>query len=263
MQHNISVRSACIDLSLSRGTYYYHSCDTIDLIEEKLLKYAKDYPKYGARKLYQVLRTDKDCPVVNHKKVARLYKKHHLYLRINKRKRKKVEKTPLVVPALPMTTWALDFVHDKLSNGNKIRCLTIIDEFNRESISIQIDRRINSIKLVKMLNELKFTYGLPKSIRSDNGKEFTATITQQWAIDNNIQWIFIQPGKPMQNGYCERFNGTFRNEILDTYLFETVAEAQYIANKWRNEYNNNRPHDSLYGLSPIKYKEKMMSEESI
>jgi putative transposase len=225
------------------------------VVEEQLLLLAKDNPKYGCRKLYQLLRLR--GTLVNHKKVSRLYKLHKLHLRVKQGKKLvTIQKHPLTLPNCELHTWSCDFVHDKLHSGRKIKALTIIDEFNREAITVHIEPRINSAKLLHIFNQLKYEYGLPKFIRSDNGREFTALKVQQWAKSNNIQWLFIQPGKPMQNAYCERFNGTYRHEVLDSYLFTTFSEATLITNMWIDKYNYERPHESLGGLTPIQYKEK-------
>lgn len=254
-EYKVSVTSACGDLQISRGCYYYKPVQHVDFVEEKLLSLAKDNPKYGCRKLYQLLRLR--GIIVNHKKVSRLYKLHKLHLRIKQSKRlRNTEKHPLIVPDCELHTWSCDFVHDKLLSGRKIRALTVIDEFNREAITVHIEHRINSTKLLQILNRLKFEYGLPAIIRSDNGREFTAAKVQQWAKNNNIQWLFIQPGKPTQNAYCERFNGTYRREVLDSYLFTSLKEAKLITDVWVDKYNYERPHDSLGGVTPMQYKEK-------
>jgi putative transposase len=247
--------NACKDMQISRSCYYYESSTNVDPIEEELLLLANDNPKYGCRKLYQLLRLR--GIIVNHKKVSRLYKLHQLHLRVKQSKRLiAMEKHPLVEPDSELHTWCCDFVHDKLHSGGKIKALTVVDEFNREAITVHVESRINSTKLLQILNYLKDKYGLPKFMRSDNGREFTALKVQQWAAVNGIQWMFIQPGKPTQNAYCERFNGTYRHEVLDSYLFTSLSEARLITNCWVDKYNHERPHDSLDGLTPIKYKEK-------
>jgi putative transposase len=254
-EYNLPVINACNDIQISRGCYYYKSVTRVDLVDEELLLLAKDNPKYGCRKLYQLLRLQ--GVIVNHKKVSRLYKLHQLHLRIKQSKRLvTTQKYPLTVPDCELHTWSCDFVHDKLQSGRKIKALKIVDEFNREAITVQLEPRINSTKLLQIFNQLKYEYGLPKFIRSDNGREFIALKVQQWAKENNIQWLFIQPGKPMQNAYCERFNGTYRREVLDSYLFTSLNEATLITHAWLDKYNYQRPHDSLGGLTPMLYKEK-------
>ena len=253
--YKIPISKACKDIQISRRSYYYQPVLRNDNVEVALLTLAKDNPKYGCRKLYQLLRLN--GLVVNHKKVSRLYKLHRLHLRVKQSKRlKNMQKHPLVIPEQQLHTWSCDFVHDRLISGRKIKSLTIIDEFNREAITIQVEHRITSNKLLQILDRLKYEYGLPSIIRSDNGREFTALKVQQWAKENNINWLFIQPGKPMQNAYCERFNGTYRREVLDTYEFTSLNEAKLITNVWVNKYNHERPHDSLGGITPIQYKER-------
>ena len=179
-EYNLPVINACNDIQISRGCYYYKSVTRVDLVDEELLLLAKDNPKYGCRKLYQLLRLQ--GVIVNHKKVSRLYKLHQLHLRIKQSKRLvTTQKYPLTVPDCELHTWSCDFVHDKLQSGRKIKALTIVDEFNREAITVQLEPRINSTKLLQIFNQLKYEYGLPKFIRSDNGREFIALKVQQWA----------------------------------------------------------------------------------
>lgn len=177
-------------------------------------------------------------------------------MRIKAKKRLRVELKPLVVPTKPKQVYALDFVHDKLANGRKIRILNIIDEFNSKAVTMYVDLRINSHKVISALNQLRINNLLPSTIRSDNGKEFRNKAIASWCIANNINWSFIEPGKPMQNGYCERFNGTYRKEILDSYVFATLNEAKIITKCWMDEYNNERPHTRLGGLTPTEYEQK-------
>lgn len=250
-KHKLSTRIICGSLSLSRSSYYYKSASIEGSVESKLLELALKHKRYGYRKLYQKLRQHEI--VVNHKKVYRLYKKHNLNLRIKQKKRLKVEKKPLSVPPAPRQTYALDFVHDRLANGRKIRILNIIDEFNSQSVCTLLDYRINSKKVIAELDKLKAANRLPVRIKSDNGKEFRSNAIADWCKVNNIDWEFIQPGKPMQNGYCERFNGTMRHELLNSIEFTTLAEAKLRTRLWIDEYNNERPHNRLNGLTPIQY----------
>lgn len=226
--------------------------DTV--IEARLTLLAAKYKSYGGRKLYQKLR--QEGHIVNHKKVKRLYKKNNLGLRIKVRRRLKVTRKPLSVPTALNQVLAMDFVHDKLIDGRKLKALTVIDEFNSKAVAIYVDRRINSAKVIKTLEQIKSTYGLPAIIRSDNGKEFRSNAIKAWAQQNKVTWEYIQPGKPMQNGFCERFNGTLRREVLDCNVFSTLAEAKVIVNAWIYEYNHERPHDRLKGLTPVQYEQQ-------
>lgn len=179
-------------------------------------------------------------------------------LRMKARKKLKVIKQPLQIPAQAQKIWALDFMHESLSNSSKIRSLNIVDLFSSRAVGIYLDRNINSYKVIDVLEQLKLEKGLPEIIRSDNDREFRCKLLQDWAMRNNVKWEFIQPGKPMQNGYCERFNGTFRYEILNAYIFDSLAEARAIVKDWLHKYNYERPHNRLQGLTPIQYENKMI-----
>ena len=254
--NNISVRRTCQEINISRTSYYYVPVQNNDEIEKQLLEFANKHKKYGYRKLYQKLR--QKGIKINHKKVLRLYGKNKLKLRIKARKKLKVIKQPLQIPAQAQKVWALDFMHDSLSNGSKIRSLNIVDLFSSRAVDIYVDRNINSYEVIDILEQLKLEQGLPEIIRSDNGREFRCKLVQDWAMRNNVTWDFIQPGKPMQNGYCERFNGTFRYEVLNAYVFDSLAEARTIVKDWLHEYNHERPHNRLQGLTPMQYEDKMM-----
>ncbi len=253
--YKISVRRSCQLFSINRNSYLYKSKFSEDsTTESALLELSAKHKRYGCRKLYQKLR--QQGYVVNHKKVKRLYKKHNLGLRIKTLHKLKVEKKPLAEATGPHQVLAMDFVHDKLADGRKLKALTIIDEFNSKAVSIYIDRRIDSTKVVRALEQIRLAHGLPAIIRSDNGREFRSKAIKNWAEQNNVIWEFIQPGKPMQNGFCERFNGTLRNEVLNYNLFDTLVEARAIINAWFYEYNYERPHDRLNGLTPVQYEQK-------
>lgn len=242
---------------MSRTSYYYEPIQqNNDDIEKQLLELASKHKKYGYRKLYQKLR--QKGVKVNHKKVRRLYNENKLKLRIKPRRKLKVIKQPLTTPTQAQKVWALDFTHDSLSNGSNLRSLNIVDLFSSRAVDVYVDRNINSHKVIDVLEQLKLEQGLPDIIRSDNGREFRCKLVQDWAIHNNVKWDFIQPGKPMQNGYCERFNGTFRYEVLDAYIFDSLAEARVIIKDWLHEYNYERPHNRLHGLTPVQYEENMM-----
>lgn len=194
----------------------------------------------------------------NHKRIGRIYRE--MGLLINKRPRKKRIRTGLRVvlpqPQRPMETWAMDFVHDQLATGRRFRNLTITDLFTHESPAIEVDVSITGRRVSEVLERLKSTCGLPKTIIMDNGPEFTSQVLDQWAYVNKVDLSFIQPGKPNQNAYAESFNARFRDECLNQHWFVSLGEAKGIIEEWRKEFNEQRPHSSLNYKTPREFAEE-------
>ncbi|HEY8398445.1 MAG TPA: IS3 family transposase [Flavihumibacter sp.] len=190
----------------------------------------------------------------NHKRVYRIYTAMRLNLRNKRKKRLPARvKSPLLCPIGPNITWSLDFMHDTLASGKTIRTLNVIDDFSREALSITVDTSLPAQRVIRELEKLLEWRGKPEKIRSDNGPEFVAEAMRGWCEQNNIQWEFIQPGKPTQNSLIERFNRTFRQDVLDSYMFDSLPEIRKYAEAWAWMYNNERPHSSLGQLTPTEF----------
>jgi len=190
----------------------------------------------------------------NHKRVYRLYTQLHLNLRRKSKQRLPARsKEPLLQPLYPNLTWSMDFMEDRLDNGIKFRSFNIIDDFNRECLNITLDTSINSRRVIRQLEELIAWRGKPLCLRVDNGPEFLAGVLQQWCKDNGVELKFIQKGKPSQNAYIERFNRSYREEVLDSFSFGSLSQARAFTQAWLWVYNNERPHKSLGYRTPVAF----------
>lgn len=220
-----------------------------DKIGEELVLLAKSHETWGFWMMHHRLR-NLGFPW-NHKRVYRIYKSMKLNLRNKRKKRPPTRvKEPLLRPIYPNVTWSMDFMHGTLENGKSVRSLNIIDDFNREILSISIDTSLPSARVISVLEQLVEWRGKPDKIRVDNGPEFIAEKLKIWCRTKEIELFFIQPGKPTQNSLVERFNRTFRSEFLDVYLFESIKEMRNHAEVWMWMYNNERPHSALQYLTP-------------
>jgi putative transposase len=246
---------ACRLLKTSRSAVAYKSIKDDSFIMKQLEKLSKANPVEGFWKCYHRLRNS--GTVVNHKRLHRVYKKMKLPLRrkVKKRLPQRV-KEPLAVPEGFCQTWSIDFMSDVLSNGTKFRSFNVIDDYNREVLFIETDYSLRSSRVIWVLRHLVNRYGKPRKIRMDNGPEFVAKLASGWSEMSDIEFQYIQPGKPTQNAYVERFNKTYRQGVLDAWLFDTLDEVREVTEVWIEDYNNHRPHDSLGGISPKTYREK-------
>lgn len=251
--YGMSLRQACKMVGISSSVYYYEPCRSQDgLIREQLCELATVHTTWGFGLMFDYLRSLNYK--WNHKRVYRVYTE----MKLNKRRKYKRRlparvAEPLQVPSGPNCTWSMDFMHDTLSNGVRFRSFNIIDDFNREALNITIDTSLTAKRVIRELDQLLAWRGSPQKIRVDNGPEFIAEALQTWASSRSLSLKFIQKGKPYQNGYVERFNRTFREEVLDAYCFNRLSEAQVMAHAWMWMYNNERPHSALDHLPPTKY----------
>lgn len=261
-EHVLSERHACSLVGANRSTvrYQMHKGSEKEL-KEQIKKIAMNHRRYGYRRIHQLLKRARR--EINHKKVYRLYKELGLkVLRRGGRKRATGERKVHRLITRANQCWALDFVSDALANGRKIRLLTVVDVHTRESLKIAVDYSLNGESVLSLLEELLRERGKPEIILSDNGTEFTSNKVTRWQKEKKISWEYIEPGKPYQNGSVESFNGKLRDECLNEHWFLSLEEAKEIIEKWRNHYNEKRPHSSLGGLTPNELASQLREKNS-
>ena len=252
-EQGISERRSCRILDLSRSAYHYQAKRVDDQrIEQELQKLANSQPRWGYGKMVDYLRHQ--GYVWNHKRIYRVYCEMGLNMHRKPKKRLPARVAQaLEVPGQPDQTWSLDFMSDSLANGRTFRTLNVIDDFNREALWIEVNTSLPAERVVQVLDKLLFERAAPNQIRMDNGPELIAQRLESWAESKHIKLTHIQPGKPAQNAYIERFNRTFREDVLDAYLFDDLQEVRTITEKWLEDYNSIRPHEALHGLTPRQF----------
>ena len=249
-----TIRVACIAFNISETCYRYKALLNTEneVIADWLLRLTQTHRRWGFGLCYYFLRNIKGFKW-NHKRVYRIYRELELNLRIKPKRRIKRDKPEaLSVPEKINQVWSMDFMSDSLSNGRSIRTFNVIDDYNREALAIDIDFSMPSLRVIRSLEQVIEWRGKPKAIRCDNGTEYVSSTLINWANSNQITLLFIEPGKPTQNAYIERFNRTVRQEWLELNLFSNIEQAQEQATKWLWVYNNERPHTAIGGIPPRK-----------
>ena len=253
-EHQLSERRACSLVRLSRDSYRNPPQPdqlTRDL-GERIVDIAHVRRRFGYRRIHDLLR--QEFPGVNHKRVYRLYKNANLVVRRRKKvKRPPNERLPLQIARKVNDVWSMDFVSDSLSNGRRIKCLTVADDFSHECIDIAVDFGISGQYVTRLLDQASIFRGYPVAVRTDNGPEFASRAFLALTTSHGIRHILIQPSRPMQNGYIESFNGKFRDECLNEQWFQSLPQARDCITEWRKGYNEVRPLSSLGRIPPSKF----------
>jgi putative transposase len=256
-QFSLTERRACKLVGLDRSSYRYERrSDHNQELRQELVNLARQKPRYGYRRLHALL-TRRGFPV-SAQRVYRLYRTEGLMVR--RLKRKRLTRVPVASHVIRSNQeWALDFVSDALATGRGIRALTVVDAFTRENLSLEVDTSLSSRRVTRALEAVIEHRGMPEAIRCDNGPELTSRHFLSWCEERKIQLIHIQPGKPMQNGHIESFNGRLRDECLNANWFHNLADARTKISAWRDEYNGERPHSSLGYRTPNEFAETLKS----
>jgi putative transposase len=260
-EHRLSVRRACRVAGLARAAWYDPPTDpavrdaaVIDVLQELVT----DHGRWGFWKCFARMRLDGHP--WNHKRVYRVY--CALRLNLPRRTRRRVPprfRQTLVAPTRLNEIWAIDFMLDALYGGRRFRTLNVLDEGNREGLAIEVGTSIPATRVIRVLSQLVALYGRPERLRLDNGPELTSQALTEWCGQRGIGLQYIQPGKPVQNAFIERFNRTYREEVLNAYLFHSTQEAQQLSDAWLVDYNERRPHDALGRVPPLTYLPRVLT----
>src|SRR5271154_3800358 len=248
----LSQRRACGLIELYRATCRYRKRRSEDQpLRVRLRELAEARRRFGYRRLQILL--EREGWQVNHKRVYRLYVEEKLSLRRKRGRKRSTVRQPLPAAVAANQVWSVDFMSDALSSGRRFRTLNIVDDYTRACLAIEVDTSLGGMRVVRVLEELQQRRGLPRQIRSDNGPEFVSRAVDQWAYEQGLQWHTIQPGRPMENGYVESFNGRFRDECLNENWFSDLADARDKIAQWQQDYNEQRPHSSLQYRTPMEF----------
>ena len=258
VERGLSERRALAVMRMSASAYRYAPrADRNAELREQILALAQRHKRYGVGMIYLKLR--QAGRLVNYKRVERLYQEAKLQVR----RRKKVpvgERQPLCRPTAANQVWSMDFVFDGTAEGRVLKCLTVVDDATHEAVAIEVERAISGHGVARILDRLALRRGLPRVVRTDNGKEFCGKAMVTWAHDRGVSLRLIEPGKPNQNAYVESFNGRLRDECLNEHWFAGLLHARTIIETWRREYNQERPKKALGGLTPAAYAKRLTAK---
>ena len=262
-EHEMSERRACQLLQCCRMTMRYASVKPDDItLRDRMKAIAHERRRFGYRRIHVLLR--REGMIVNHKRLFRLYREEKLSVRKRGgRKRALGTRAPMLVPLMPNQRWSLDFVSDQFTDCRRFRVLTVIDDCTRECLGLIADTSLSGLRVARELHHIMAQRGSPKMIVSDNGTEFTSNAILKWADEAKVEWHYIAPGKPQQNGFIESFNGKFRDEKLNDTLFSSLHQARVELATWRNDYNHHRPHSRLGWLTPSEFAKSAMSKQAM
>lgn len=260
----ISERRGCRLVGLNRKSCRYrHRRKPDRKLIRRIRQLAMQHPRFGYRRIWALLR--RDGVKINVKKVYRLWKQESLGLPKRRPRKPRAKPTIGILPKAEKANqvWTYDFVFDQSLSGKSLKMLTLIDEYTRECLAVEVGVSIKSERVREILQRVCLEKDFPEMIRSDNGSEFIAQAVNNWLAENEIKPIFIEPGKPWQNGKCESFNGKLRDECLSREWFSSVKEAQVVIENWRKFYNTERPHSSLGYLTPLEFKSRMENKKKL
>lgn len=262
-ERGYSQRRACDLAGIDPRVYRYRSTrGDDDAVRSRLRELASERRRFGYRRLHILLK--REGFNLNWKKLYRLYKEERLTVRKRGgRKRALGTRAPMAIPQGANQRWSLDFVSDSLVDGRRFRILCVIDDFSRECLTVVVDNSLSGERVARELDRIAEHRRLPCMIVSDNGTELTSNAILKWQQDRSVEWHYIAPGKPMQNGFVESFNGRLRDECLNEHLFTSYKHARQIIEEWRTDYNLNRPHSSLDGLTPNEFVNRSTKDQNL
>jgi putative transposase len=253
----MSVKRSCRLAELQRATWYRKStAKDQSALRLRIQEIAQARPRFGYERIWILLR--REGWRVNRKRIHRLYRLEGLQVRMRKRRRKRLSlhRGPVSRPTAGNQHWSMDFVHDQLANGRTFRVLTVIDQWSRESVVLEVDFALNGQRVAQALDRIAQHRPLPRAITVDHGTEFTSKVLDEWAYQRGVELDFIRPGKPVENAFIESFNGRLRDECLNVHEFVSIDEARSCLEAWREDYNQVRPHGALGMLTPSEFAEQ-------